>query len=183
MDAMTTERLDLRPFRMDDAPAAHRVLDGHPEVWQFNPGEARTLEQRADMLRYRITEFSHHGFGLWAIVERSSGELAGYCGLQLFLLEDERRSSFECELYYKLGREFWGRGYATEACRRVIDLAFGELGMPRLVSCTDRENDRSVALLRRLGMRVTIHPANPGEVLGILDNPAEQGAAPATDRT
>jgi ribosomal-protein-alanine N-acetyltransferase len=178
VDELRTERLELRPFRMDDVPAAHHVLDGHPDVWRFNPGEARTLEERSEMLRYRIAEFRHHGFGLWAVVVRSSGEIAGYCGLQLFLLENKPRSSFECELYYKLGHEFWGRGYATEACRAVIEVAFGRLRMPRLITCTDRENERSVALLRRLGMQVMESLDHPGEVLGLLDNPAELGAAP-----
>jgi RimJ/RimL family protein N-acetyltransferase len=174
---LTTERLYLRPFRLDDAEAAHRLLDTHSDVWQFDPGETRTLEERTDILRYRIAEFNHHGFGLWAVVEQASGALVGYCGLQLYLLEDEPRSSVECELYYKLGRDYWGRGYATEACRAVIGVAFGRLRLPRLVTCTDKDNVRSVALLRRLGMRVTEHPDHPGEVLGVLDNPAESGAA------
>lgn len=151
---LTTDRLDLRPFRLDDAEAAHRLLDTHPDVWRFDPGEARTLEQRTEILRYRIAEFDHHGFGMWAVAERSSGSLAGYCGLQLYLLEDEPRSSVECELYYKLGRGFWGRGYAAEACRAVIAFAFGRLRLPRLATCTDTDNVRSVALLRRLGMRI-----------------------------
>jgi hypothetical protein len=57
---LLTDRLELRPFRHSDAAEAHRILDGR----RFNPGAPRTLEERAEILRYRIAEFERQGFGM-----------------------------------------------------------------------------------------------------------------------
>lgn len=78
----------------------------------------------------------------------------------------------EVELYYKLGRDFWGQGYAAEACRALIDFAFGPMRLARLVTLTQPGNQRSIRLLRRLGM--TIAPAPDEwrpEVIGVLLSP------------
>jgi hypothetical protein len=108
-------------------------------------------------------------FGALAVTLREGGTLIGYCGLQLYLCERPGRSTPEVELFYKLGRPYWGRGYATEACREVLRYAFEELRLPRIVTCTHRENVRSVALLRRLGMRIEPDPTDAEGVLATLD--------------
>jgi RimJ/RimL family protein N-acetyltransferase len=80
-------------------------------------------------------------------------------------------STPEVELFYKLGRPFWGKGYAFEAAREVLRYAFEELRLTRIVTCTHAANLRSIALLHRLGMRVEPDATDPQGVLATLANP------------
>jgi RimJ/RimL family protein N-acetyltransferase len=168
---LTTSRLLLRPYTMHDLDAAYTVLEGHPDVWRYDPGRQRTREERAEELQYRILELKRKGIGCFAVTLKDEGRFIGYCGLQLYLWERQPLSSPEVELFYKLGRDYWGQGYATEAAHAVIDHAFNTLRLPRLVSWADAQNERSVALLRRLGFNVQPAPDAPNEVIGILDHP------------
>jgi RimJ/RimL family protein N-acetyltransferase len=78
----------------------------------------------------------------------------------------------EVELTYALGREFWGKGYASEACRAVIGFAFEELKLRRLVTGCEPENLRAMRLQERLGMRRERNVLGKFcAVVGVMDNP------------
>ncbi|HEY3107624.1 MAG TPA: GNAT family N-acetyltransferase [Chloroflexota bacterium] len=181
MRVIETERLILRPFTLEDVEAAHALLDVHPDVWRFDPGFAPSLDQRRQVLVGRIAEYEtdlgRTGIGLRALVSRRSGALIGYCGLQVWLSrgrlapEDGPHASLEVELYYKLGREHWGQGLATESSQAVLRLAFEEVGLRRIATVTDRQNARSIALLRRLGAEIIDSPTSPDQVIGLIRNP------------
>ncbi|MFI2708002.1 GNAT family N-acetyltransferase, partial [Nocardioides sp. CER28] len=79
---------------------------------------------------------------------KDTGRLAG--DVMLFWHSEEHRSG---ELGYQLHPDHWGRGYATEAGRAALGLAFEELGLHRVIARIDAENPGSAAVLRRLGMR------------------------------
>lgn len=74
-------------------------------------------------------------------------------------------------MFYKLGRDYWGKGYATEAAQAVVRYAFEELRLSRIVSHANRDNHHSVALMRRVGMMIEDDPLYPSEVMGTLDHP------------
>ena len=171
MPTLETERLIIRPFATTDIDAAYAVFESHPDVWRYDPGRQRTYEERAREIHYRIAQYAREGFGCMAVTRRSDGALLGYCGLQTWLRETRPRASLETELFYKLGRAYWGQGYATEACRALITHAFTDLCLPRLVTVTAAVNAESLALLRRLGMQIVPSPTDPAEVNGILANP------------
>lgn len=166
----------MRPFTMDDLQEAHTVLDSHPEVWRYDPGYPPTLERRESLLEFRILEYTMQGFGCLALILKETQRIIGYCGLQLYLWENPACSTPEVELFYKLGREYWGKGYATEAARAIVDFSFNTLKLKRLVSHAKGDNARSVALMQRIGMRIENDPLHPGEINGILSNyQCEQG--------
>ncbi len=170
MPVFETERLTIRPFTMNDLNEAYAVLEGHPDVWRFDPGRQRTLEERRDALQYRIWEYENKGIGCMAVTLRETGKLIGYVGLQLYLLEREDQSTPEVELFYKLGRYFWGKGYAFEACRELVRYAFNDLKLPRIVTWTHRDNEHSIALLRKLDMSIEPAPGYPEDIIATLDN-------------
>jgi [ribosomal protein S5]-alanine N-acetyltransferase len=174
MEILETNRLLLRRVTMDDLEAAHAVLDVHPDVWRYDPGHEWTIDQRRERLEKRIWEYRLHGFGCLAVTLKPSEALIGYCGLQLYLWEQEGFSTPEVEWFYKFGRDYWGQGLATEASRAVIDHAFGTLRLRRLVTHALRENSRSTALMGRMGMTIAPDPLYPDEVIGILYNPSLQ---------
>lgn len=171
---LTTERLVLRPYREEDIPAAFELFECDPRVWHFDPGFARTLEQRAAILRRLITINEEDGEGTLAVTLKEDGRLIGQAGLQLYVLPARPFATPEVELYYKFGADFWGQGYAREACQALCDFAFQRMRLRRIVTVTQPGNQRSISLLLRLGMRMESGPAAwPDSVLGILDHPEE----------
>jgi [ribosomal protein S5]-alanine N-acetyltransferase len=170
--ALETARLILRPFTEADLEPAFHLFEVQPDVYRFDPGHARTREQRAAIVRRHIADNQEDGEGTLAITLKESGEMIGQAGLQLYILPSPPFATPEVELYYKLGRPFWGQGYAEEACRALIDFAFNTMHLMRLVTITQPDNDRSLRLLKRLGFSVAPGPqAWAPEVMAVLVNP------------
>jgi RimJ/RimL family protein N-acetyltransferase len=88
------------------------------------------------------------GYGLWAVEELESGRLVGRVGF----FNPEGWPGFE--LGWALGREFWGRGFATEAARRALEFAFEVLGREHVISLIRPDNVASVRVAERLGERL-----------------------------
>ena len=145
-----TERLLLREFVPADAEALFRLYSD-PQVMRFmGPPPASVEEECANIERHREWYYRRFGFGLWAVEIRGSGELVGRCGL----LRHEVDGRPETELSYLLARRHWGRGYATEAGRAVVQRAFEELGQARLVALIAPGNGASARVAERLCFRL-----------------------------
>jgi RimJ/RimL family protein N-acetyltransferase len=143
-----TERLILRHFRTSDAEAMDRVL-GDAYVMRFGEGP-QTADRVRFWIRREITDrYRTWGFGKWAVVERASDEVLGYCGLARF---NDRVLPGEVEIGYRLARPHWGKGYATEAARATVAHAFGALDLPRVIAVIDPENVASLRVAEKLHM-------------------------------
>jgi RimJ/RimL family protein N-acetyltransferase len=144
-----TDRLLLRHFHIVDGEAMDRVF-GDAEVMQYSSG-VRDSAWVGDWLRRCLENYYQKwGFGLWAIVEKSSRQTIGFCGLSRF---EDIGGLPETEIGYRLARPYWGRGLATEAARAVRDYAFEFLGMTRLISIIDARNAASIRVAEKIGMR------------------------------
>lgn len=173
---LTTDRLILRPYTESDIDAAYELFEGHPDVYRFDPGFARTPDQRAAIVRKHIAQNEDDGEGTLAVTLKDSGELIGQAGLQLYVLPWQPFATAEVELYYKLGRAHWHHGYAEEACRALIRFAFEEMNLLRLVTITHPDNQRSVRLLERLGFTIAPGPERwAPQVIAVLVNTASRG--------
>lgn len=140
-----TERLQLRPLRLDDLSWHHALVHSDPEVtWD---GTSDPIAQTLKSLEWRLKHWREHGFGMWAIVEKESGEPLGFAGL--VYLED----TSEVQVGYFLGRPAWGQGYATEAGKAAVRYGFEVLGLPRIVAVARPENEASQRVLAKLGLR------------------------------
>ena len=84
----------------------------------------------------------------FAVGLKQSGELIGDCAMKV-----DEEEQYRAEIGYTFSREHQGKGYATEAVSRLLDYGFEDLNLHRIVAIVDCENERSVALLERLGMR------------------------------
>ena len=145
----TTERLILRHFHILDGNAMSKVF-GDPEVMRFGDG-VQTKEWIDAWLRACLERYyGTWGFGPYAVVEKDSHEVIGYCGLFYF---PDINGQPEVEIGYRLARAAWGRGYATEAVRAVRDFAFYTLGIMRLIAIIDPANSASIHVARKIGMR------------------------------
>ena len=99
-------------------------------------------------MRASSRDFARHGYGLWAVRQKETGEAIGFCGL--------RSSESEApELLYGLWPRWWGQGLATEAAQGVIAYAFSVLRLAAVEGATDVPNLASVRVMERLGMSFT----------------------------
>lgn len=143
-----TPRLRLRQFTPSDQPALLRVF-GDPEVMRFGDG-AQPPEYVDGWLTSCSHSYERRGYGPWAMVEKGSDEMIGYCGLFYY---PDINGRPEVEIGYRLARAWWGRGYATEAVTAARDYAFHTLGLPRLVALIDPTNTSSIRVAEKAGMR------------------------------
>lgn len=145
---METERLIMRRWRDSDRePFA--ALNADPRVMEHFP--APMTRDESDALVDRIEQrFDEHGYGLWALEVRETGEFIGFAGLALQTFEAPFTPAVE--VGWRLARSAWGHGYATEAGRRALVHGFEEAGLEEIVSITAVLNVRSQAVMRRLGM-------------------------------
>lgn len=161
-DSLTTARLALRRFTLDDLELLVR-LHSDPRVMRY-AGGLLSREQSLEVLRDRTLDYyeQHPGLGVWATIERSTGDCVG-----LHLLNNIRGESC-IQVGYLLYPEYWGRGYATEMAVRVLRYGFEALRLPRIVAITALENIESQRVLQKAGLlrdgeRSFAHPAyQPG---------------------
>lgn len=170
MPMLETERLRLRPFVPADLERVHEQFDVHPDVWRYDPGYPPTLAQRQSWLMYRIQELRMQGVGCLAVELKKTSELIGCCGLEFALHKGKTYSTPEIEIYYRLGRDYWGSGYASEAAQETLRHAFDDLRLPRVLAHSSAENVGSHTVMRRIGMTIEPHPLNPEEVIGVVLN-------------
>ena len=144
---LTTERLHLRPFTAADHDAIHAVY-ADPEVMRHvGHGAHKTMAETANALRIYGDVLARRGYSFLAVTEREGGRLVGDGGLHPLGGQGP-----DVELGYTLDRSAWGRGYATELGRALIEHAFTELGAPRVVALVEPDNRASRRVLEKLGM-------------------------------
>ncbi len=148
MNELQTERLLMRRWREGDlAPFAE--LNADPEVMRHFP--APMTPEESDALVDRIEmSFAGRGWGLWALEVAETGEFIGFTGLEVPSFEAHFMPAVE--IGWRLARDAWGHGYATEAAHAAAAFGFDELGLEEIVSFTATENTRSRAVMERIGM-------------------------------
>jgi RimJ/RimL family protein N-acetyltransferase len=155
-----TERLLMRRWRESDRePFA--ALNADPETMKFFP---ETLDRAAsDALVDRIeARFDRVGYGLWALEVSETGEFIGFTGLNP--MPDGVPGAGGVEVGWRLARQAWHHGYATEAARAALEVAFDGVGLSEIWSMTAVLNEPSAAVMRRLGMTEAarfLHPKVP----------------------
>jgi RimJ/RimL family protein N-acetyltransferase len=137
-----TERLVLRQWR-DEDKEPFAALNADPVVMEHFPS-TMTREASDKFVEFNKATIRTRGWGLWAVdVE---GEFIGFVGL------NEPGFMPGVEIGWRLKREAWGHGYATEAGRAVLAYAFDDIGLDEVISFTSTTNLRSQQVMQRLGM-------------------------------
>jgi RimJ/RimL family protein N-acetyltransferase len=162
IQTLQTPRLLLRAWRDADLlPFAQ--LGADPEVMQYFPARltASESDEFAGQIRQRINQY---GWGFWALELRETGEFIGMAGLNIPRVA---LPFMPCvEIGWRLARRYWQQGLAFEAASATLDFGFSELQLDEIVSFTALGNQRSQALMQRLGMVLDTagefdHPALP----------------------
>lgn len=144
------DRVTLDALRPDDLDDLH-AMQSNPDVCRFLLYEARSREQVAEALARdaAATRLEKPGDYLQPAIRERGGRFLGTMYVELRSVEPDRTA----EIGWILAPQAQGKGYASEAARLVLDLAFGELGLHRVCAELDPRNNASVSLCLRLGMR------------------------------
>jgi len=153
----------MRRWRSADlAPFAERNRD--PEVVEFLPGPLTRHESDAMVERIEA-QFEARGFGLWALESRETGAFLGFVGL--LVPRFDAHFTPAVEIGWRLAREAWGRGYASEAAREALAFGFERAVLDEIVSFTVPANERSQRVMQRIGLRRD--PADDFDHPGLAD--------------
>jgi len=141
---LATERLRLRGF-VDADREPFAALNADPVVMELFPAVLTRAE--SDAFVDRIAErWATDGHGLWAVERRSDGAFLGFTGIARLAWLPQP------EIGWRFATFAWGNGYATEAARAALRWGFEVRDFPEIVSVTTVANERSQAVMRRIGM-------------------------------
>ena len=125
-------------------------MNADPEVLRYFP-RTLTREQSDALARHARTNIAEKGWGLWAIEVTAGEPFIGFVGLNEARLQAHFTPAME--VGWRLARDQWGKGYATEAARAALAFGFDELRLDEIVSFTAAINERSRRVMTRLGMK------------------------------
>jgi RimJ/RimL family protein N-acetyltransferase len=180
---INTQRLLLRPWRDEDLPA-FADMNQDPRVMEFFP--AVLDRQQSDSLAMKIRqEMDDQGWGFWAVEMPGKVSFIGFMGLGK--VGDDLPFAPGVEIGWRLSRDFWGKGYASEAALAALEIGFLQLKLREIVAFTAEHNLRSRALMSRIGLNYSDekfeHPGVPPghslrtHVLYRIKNPFSTAAA------
>jgi len=160
-DRLGTPRLRLRRWQEDDrVPFA--AINADPLVMEHFP-DCLSRRQSDDLIEKIEAGFEAHGYGLWALELRATGEFLGFTGLAVPAFDAPFAPALE--IGWRLATAAWGKGYATEAAQAALAFGFEQVGLAEIVSFTTVANVRSRAVMERIGM--THDPADDFDHPGI----------------
>ncbi|MXV50139.1 GNAT family N-acetyltransferase [Pedobacter sp. HMF7647] len=154
---LSTERLGLRKWlESDNEPFVKMNKD--PAVMQFFPKTLTDIET-AEMMQRINEHFDKNGFGLFALENKQTRKFIGFTGLAI-----PRFEAFftPCvEIGWRLKKEAWGQGFATEAAKACLNYGFNTIGLDKIVSFTSVLNINSEKVMKRIGMRYVTEFEHP----------------------
>lgn len=144
---LDTSRLILRPARHSDAFNLYQ-LNSDPLVMKYTGDTAFTSVSEYEVLiRDRlIPQFDKYKMSRFMVTLKSDGTFIGWCGLKY------SPETKEVDIGYRLMRQFWGQGYATEAARTTLDYGFNTLNLDLIFANVMPENIGSIKVVQKLGM-------------------------------
>jgi RimJ/RimL family protein N-acetyltransferase len=172
-----TGRLLLRTWQTDDA-APFAALNADPQVTRYLNGPMSRDDSDELIARIRA-HWDEHGFGLYAAEVKETGTFIGFIGLAIpSFLPDVLPT---VEVGWRLAREHWGNGYATEGARASLRCGFEDLELRQIISIIHPENAASIRVAERLDMtrgRDRIHPVSRIRLSVYAKNSDDAGSSP-----
>ena len=148
MKILETERLVLRRLSSDDAEFILELLNQPSFLRYIGDKGVRTTE---DAVRYiqtgPVASYERFGFGLYLVELKETRVPIGMCGLL------KRDTLLDPDVGFAFLPDYWSQGYAFEAASSVMSYGREVLGLPRIVAITSRDNDASIKLLEKIGLK------------------------------
>lgn len=147
MTILTTPRLRLEPFN-DSHLGGLYAIDSDAEVMRYITGKPATREETQAVIARVKARWVEWGFSWWAFIEQGSNEIVGSGCIQYL----GRDTANPLEIGWRLRRDKWRQGYASEAAERMAAFAFETVGADLLTAVCDLDNINSARVMQRLGM-------------------------------
>ena len=145
-----TTRLKIRPFNNQDSHFLYPLLSD-PEVMAHSRDGALDIQGTKKYLTERIIKpFVLQGFGRYALFRKDNENFIGFCGLTIHKLDDEKEY---IELGYKINKNFWNQGYASESALVIKEYARDVLGLKDLISIIEPSNHASIRVAEKVGLK------------------------------
>jgi RimJ/RimL family protein N-acetyltransferase len=156
LSVLETERLSLRLMSADDAVFILQLLNEPSWLHFIGDRGVRTLADARDYILNSIVEmYDRLGFGFYVVELRDDKTPIGLCGLV------KREFLEDVDIGYALLPTYWGKGYALEAAQAVMAYGAGKLGLKRILAIASADNQRSMRLLEKLGLRLEREMISP----------------------
>ena len=198
MPPLETARLIIRPFVMADLDALHQIVDVELSEADFGSEGAQSLDERREWLEWAVLNYDQLAkmyqppYGDRAIVLKQSGQLIGAIGYVPCMMPfgqlpafaagqgeaTARLATCELGLYYALAPAHQRKGYTSEAAAAMVEYAFQSMQLRRVVATTTFDNEASMGVMRKLGMRIERNPfPDPPllQVVGFIENRGGEG--------
>jgi len=146
---LETERLIIRNWCEDDRDLFY-LINSDETVMEFFPFR-RNREQSDKMLDHLRSSITAKGYGFTAVELKSGGNVVGFCGLEDADVRETGKPD-QVEIGWRFAPQFWGKGYATEAAKKLLEFGFEVLELDEILSFAVHNNHRSFAVMERLGM-------------------------------
>lgn len=146
MSICETERLVIQPLAIGDVPALTEILSD-PEVMKYSIRGVCDEAATRKFVEGCLACYEAHGVGPWALVDKSSSSLIGFCGVG----PESVAGVEEISLGYRLATRYWNKGLASEAARAVLDYAFGKKLFPSVVVIIEPEHMASQNVAKKAG--------------------------------
>lgn len=152
---LATPRTILREYTQKDFEALCAILGDSQTMYAW--GQGFEAQETQEWLDEQIKSYQQNGFGIWAIVDKKSGEVIGNTGLNYKTIYAGKIAQEQpqkvIEIGYLLRHDFWGKGYATECVNACLEYAFSVPGLKKVYCFVKEDNLASIKVAQRLGMR------------------------------
>ncbi|MFI1759969.1 GNAT family N-acetyltransferase [Streptomyces sp. NPDC020571] len=151
MTEIRTPRLVLRRWLEEDLVPLSEIHADPVVMRSIGDGRPRSAEQTAGDIEAWEEEWDEEGFGVFAVELLGSGELVGAVGLSV--ADAPTEAAGQVEISWRLGRVFWGQGYASEAAHAALEFALQDRGLERVIAVLRTGDSASASVIDKLGMR------------------------------
>lgn len=145
---ITTERFKLVEWQASDLPQLKEILQDKTTMWAYD--KSYNDEDCLKWLEWNIKSYHDNGFGLWKIVNKTTNEIVGQCGITCQTVEDESYP----EIGYQVKNDYWRQGMAYEVATAVEKFGFNQLHFKELVIICGENNIPSMNVAIKLGFKI-----------------------------
>ena len=146
-----SERVFLRPYTQADFAVLHKIVSDKQTMVAWGHGFSK--KESEEWLEKQLAHYQQYGFGIWAIVEKQSGKIIGNAGLNHTEISLKGKTQKIVEIGYLLHRDFWNKGYGSEAARMCVKYGFETLGLEEVYCLIKEDNLSSLKVAKKLSMQ------------------------------
>lgn len=143
---LQTDRLLLRELNVNDSKSFYELNQNQNVIKYTGDTSFENITEAENFLR-NYNDYEMNGFGRWAVIEKSSGEFLGWCGLKYV------REIDETDIGFRFFEKYWNRGFATESAMTCLKYGFEKLNLKTVVGRAMAENTASIKVLEKIGMK------------------------------